>query len=238
MFSPIASEIVAISGYDTVIIDLEHSPGSFIDAISSMQAVSNYDCPAMIRASSSGLVDIKRALDIGPEGIMIPDVRNVEHTKQVVEACRYGPAGNRGAAPGIIRATKYGENLEGYLEFMEQDFLLMVQIESKEAVNDIENIVRVDGIDMVFIGPADLSASLGDLHNFDSAEFNQAFDHIVEASLGTGKLLGTIPIPGRDAQHLYQTGHHLVVSGTDTMLLQKAAKEDVAAMKKATSRDQ
>ena len=233
MFNPVASEIVAMCGYDIAMIDLEHSPAAFTDAISMMQAVSNHGCAPVIRASSSDSVDIKRALDIGPSGIMVPNVKNADEAKQVVASCRYGPEGNRGAAPGIIRATGYGADVSAYFEFMASDFLLIAQIECREAVDEIEQIAAVDGIDMLFVGPSDLSASLGAIGQYDSTVFTTAFQRIEQQTLAAGKLLGTIPFPGYNARRLYEAGHTLVVSGTDTILLKKAAGEDVAATRKA-----
>lgn len=235
MFSPIAAEIVSLSGYDTVLIDLEHGPGSYTEAIAMMQAVSvrgmNPGCAPMLRTSSSDILDIKRALDIGPEGIMVPNVRNANEARAVVEACRYGPAGNRGAAPRIIRGSAYGTTMAEYNEFMKNEFLLIAQIESKEAVVDIDNIAAVEGIDMLFIGPSDLSASLGEMGNYHTDEFITAYQTIEDTTLASGKLLGTIPIPDHDPEMLFGTGHRLVVSGTDSILLQAAATDDVARMK-------
>ena len=236
LFSPIAAEIVALGGYHTAFIDLEHGPGSYTDAICMMQAVSKHQCAPMIRASSSDIVDIKRTLDIGPEGIMIPNVRNADEAQSVVQACRYGPDGNRGAAPRIIRGSGYGKYMDEYQQFMDNEFLLIAQIETEEAVNDIDRICQVEGIDMLFIGPSDLSASLGALGDYDSTKFNQAYGKIEQSTLAAGKLLGTIPIPGRDPAQLFAKGHSLVISGCDSILLYSAAVEDVANLKKAANK--
>lgn len=240
MFSPIATQILATSGYDMAFIDLEHGPGSYTEAISMMQALtlktSGYGCAPMIRTSSSDIVDIKRSLDIGPEGIMIPNVRNAEEAKSVVEATRYGPAGNRGAAPRIIRASGYGTDVDRYAEFMANDFLLIAQIECEEAVDDIENIAATEGIDMLFIGPSDLSASLGAIGDYESKKFNDAYNRIEEVTLKADKLLGTIPLPNRDPKHLFNSGHTLVLAGTDSLLLQASANADVVALQKAGKR--
>ena len=241
MFNPIAAEIVAMSGYDTAFIDLEHGPGSYTEAISMMQAVSvgnnknKYDCAPMIRVSSSNIVDIKRALDIGPEGIMVPNVRNVEEAQRTVEACHYGPEGNRGAAPRVIRASRYGERMSDYADYMAKEFLLIAQIETEQAVNQIDEIAAVEGIDMLFIGPSDLSASLGAIGDYESKKFNNAFDRIEQATLAAGKLLGTIPLPNRNPKQLFEAGHTLIISGCDTLLLQQAAVQDVERMQEATS---
>lgn len=242
MFNPIAAEIVAMSGYDTAFIDLEHGPGSYTEAISMMQAVSvqnngnDHGCAPLIRVSSSDIVDIKRALDIGPEGIMVPNVRNVDEARRTVEACRYGPDGNRGAAPRIIRASSYGGDMAGYADYMAKDFLLIAQIETEQAVDQIEQIADVEGIDMLFIGPSDLSASLGAIGDYESRKFNDAFDKIEQATLEAGKLLGTIPLPNRDPSRLFEAGHTLIISGGDTILLQQAAGQDVVRMHKAANR--
>ncbi len=239
MFSPIAAEIVALSGYDTALIDLEHGPGSCYQGIQMMQAIALPErepgCTALLRTSSSSTTDIKRALDTGPEGIMVPDVRSVEEAEHVVAACRYGPAGYRGAAPAIVRGSAYGTRIPDYLDFMEREFLLIIQIESLEAVNAIDRIAAVDGIDMLFIGPNDLSGTLGELGNYTTDSFRDAFERIGRAAGSAGKFLGTIPFPGWNAQTLFRSGHQLVISGADSMLLLEAAKADVRSLRAACS---
>ena len=232
-FSPIAAEIMAMSGYDTAMIDLEHGPGSFTEAVVMMQALSAHQCKPMIRATSADPAVIKRVLDIGPLGMMVPNVRSVEEAHDVVAACRYGPEGFRGAAPALLRATGYGEHVANYERWMAEEFLLIIQIESKDAVDDIDAIAAVEGIDMLFIGPSDLSASLGSLGQFDSTEFIEAFEKIEQAVLATGKYLGTIPFSDWDSQRLYSNGHHLVLAGTDTLLLREAAFRDVQQLRQA-----
>ncbi len=232
-FSPICAEIMAMSGYDTAMIDLEHGSGAYLEATSMMRAVQNHGCPPLIRATSANAAVIKRVLDIGPAGIMVPNLSTCAEAEAAVAACLYGPKGCRGAAPGIIRATGYGKNVSGYLEWMRDDFLIIGQVESASAVEQIDDIARVDELDMIFIGPADLSASLGALGTFDSPEFIEAFETVENVALAAGKWLGTIPFPGWDAKRLFGNGHGLVISGADTLLLRKAAEEDVAEMHRA-----
>ncbi len=222
-----------MSGYDTAMIDLEHGPGSFTEAVAMMQALNCYRCAPLIRATSADPAVIKRVLDIGPLGMMVPNVRSAEEARDVVAACRYGPEGFRGAAPALLRATGYGEHVADYQRWMAEEFLLIIQIESKEPVVDIEAIAAVDGIDMLFIGPIDLSASLGALGQFDSAEFIQAFETIEQAVLDAGKYLGAIPFADWDCERLYRNGHHLVLSGADTLLLREAAGRDVQQLRRA-----
>ncbi len=239
MFSNIAAGIMADAGYDVAMIDLEHAPGGLIDSIAMMQAVESHGCQPLVRSSSSNIVDIKRILDIGPMGIMVPDIRNANHAAEVIRHCRYSPRGDRGAAPGYIRATGYGgtegraRNGKEYMRFMDEDFLIILQIESAEAVENINEIVKVEGIDMILIGPADLSASLGSLGDFASEKFQQAMATVETETLKAGLSLGTIPFGSWSAERLYRSGHQLVISGADTMLLAAAAKEDLKLLRKS-----
>lgn len=233
-FNPIAAEIMALSGYDTAMIDLEHGPGSYLDAISMMQAVNQYQCTPLIRTSCADPAVIKRVLDIGPGGVMVPNIRSVDEAQEVVAACRYGPAGIRGAAPTIIRGAEYGKEGGDYLRWIDEEFLLIGQVESRQAVEQIEAIAEIEGLDMLFIGPADLSASLGALGGFDRDEFICAFETIEQTTLKAGKLLGTIPFGPWSAKRLYENGHSLVLSGADTVLLRQAAEQDVASLRQAS----
>ena len=235
MFSPIAAEIMALSGYDVAVIDLEHGPGSYLEAISVMQALTNHGCAPLVRTQSGDPAVIKRVLDIGPMGIMVPNIRSADEARGVVAACRYPPAGIRGAAPAVIRGTAYGRDVDKYSQWLDTEFLLIGQIESVQAVDEIEDIANVDGLDMLFIGPTDLSASLGALGQYDSDEFNIAFNKIERSTLAADKWLGTIPFPGWSTERLYGNGHHLVVSGMDSLLLRQAAYKDVEELRQASS---
>lgn len=226
-FSPVMTEIVAQSGYDVVIVDLEHGPGSIMDAVSQLQVLAAYECAPLIRVPSADSSVIKKAMDIGPAGLMVPDIRTARQARDLVSACRYGPRGSRGAAPSLVRASGYGRNLERYLDGVDDGFLVIGQIESREGAGNVAEIAAVDGLDMLFLGPADLSASLGALGDFASEAFTDTFSGLERATLDAGKWLGCIPFHDRDAARLYANGHHLVMSGVDTRLLREAAETDV-----------
>lgn len=232
-FSPLMTEIIAQSGYDVAMIDLEHGPGSVMDAVQLLPILGAYNCAPLIRVSSGDLHAIKKAMDIGPAGLMVPNIRTAAEAREVVAACRYGPEGVRGAAPALVRASAYGKNLDTYLENVDQGFLLIGQIESAEGAENIEAIAAVEGMDMLFIGPADLSASLGGLGDFTSERFSNAFSALEQTTLDAGKWLGCIPFHDRDVARLYADGHHLVLSGVDTLLLRQAAETDVSELNRA-----
>lgn len=229
-FSPVTTEIMAQCGYDVAMIDLEHGPGGIMDALRQLQIIAAHDTAPLIRVTSADINVIKKAMDIGPAGLMVPNIRTADEARSVVAACRYGPDGRRGAAPNLVRASAYGRHLGPYLERVEQGFLLIGQIESVQGAANIEDIAAVEGLDMLFIGPADLSASLGALGDFASARFVDTFTAVERAILESGKWLGCIPFHDWDARRLYRNGHHLVLSGADTMLLRQAAEQDVAEL--------
>jgi len=232
-FSPVMTEIVAQSGYDALMIDLEHGPGGVMDALCQLQVIAAGGCAPLIRVTSGDINEIKKAMDIGPAGLMIPDIRTAAQAREVVAACRYSPEGTRGAAPGLVRASAYGRRLGEYLDNVDSEFLVIGQIESREGAEQIDEIAAVEGMDMLFIGPSDLSASLGSLGDFDSKEFNTTFERLERAVLDAGKWLGCIPFGDRDAERLYRSGHRLVLSGVDTLLLRQAAEGDVASLEQA-----
>lgn len=236
-FSPVMTEIVAQSGYDVAMVDLEHGPGGIMEAVQQLQIIAAHDCAPLIRVSSGDVSAIKKAMDIGPAGLMIPDIRTAREARDIVAACRYGPDGVRGAAPSLVRASAYGRRIDRYLESVDRGFLLIGQVESSQGAANIDSIAAVDGLDMLFIGPADLSASLGALGDFTSEAFVDTFAALESAVLDAGKWLGCIPFHDWDASRLYRNGHHLVLSGVDTLLLRQAAERDVAELNSIKGRD-
>lgn len=234
-FNNIAAEIMALAGYDTAIIDLEHGPGSPLDAIQIMQALQVSNCLPVIRITNSDAANIKRALDIGPAGIMCPNIKSAAHAHEAVAASRYGPDGIRGSAPMIVRASGYGANMDAYFEWMEKEFVLIAQIESQSALDELEDIAAIDGIDMLFLGPSDLSAELGAMGDYTTERFLNALEKLENTARSSNKLLGSIPFTDRDAKDLYTRGYSLVVSGCDTLMIREGAKQDVQALREAAA---
>ncbi len=227
--SPIATEIIALAGYDALVIDHEHGPGDFLNAISLMQAASRSGASIILRVPWNDMVYVKRALDSGADGIMFPSIQNADEARAAVAACRYPPEGVRGFANQIARCADYGVRAEEYLASGPERLFVMCQIESRVAVENIPEIAAVEGVDMLFIGPSDLAASIGRAGQVDDP---QVADLIAEAESRikrSGKWLGAIPLPGRDANALFADGYDLVIASSDVTLLGKAAAAEVAA---------
>ena len=225
--SPIAAEIMSLVGYDGAVIDLEHGPVDYLGATSLMHAMSATSTSSIIRVPWNDPVEIKRALDTGVEGIMVPSVDTAEAAQAAVDACCYPPRGIRGAAHILNRASSYGLENERYLRENVSELLIICQVESLDSIASIEEIVGVDGVDMLFIGPLDLSGSAGELGNFTNPVFVEALARAEQAIIESNKLLGGIPRPGDSALEMFARGYNLVVSSSDVLLLRDAAREDL-----------
>ncbi len=233
MFSPIAAEIVAGAGYDSVLIDLEHGPGGIMDAMALMHAVKGAGLAVMLRVEENDPVPIKRALDLGLDAIMIPAVSSRAEAEAAVAACRYAPRGGRGMAAPIVRATGYGESWQDYCSGGADELLVMCQIETPSGLENVEEVAATEGVDLLFLGPFDLSASLGHLGAPDHPEVREAIGRVEAAAKAAGKLLAAIPTPGRSPEELFADGYDLVVGGPDNILLRAAALEEAARLKAA-----
>jgi 4-hydroxy-2-oxoheptanedioate aldolase len=153
------AEAVAGSDFDWLLLDTEHSPGDPLTVMSQLQAVAPYPVSAVVRPASNDAVLVKRFLDLGAQSLLIPYVQNAEEAAAAVAAMRYPPEGIRGVS-GVTRATRFGR-VAGYAKRAHEELCLLVQIETQQALDQLEQIAAVDGVDGVFIGPADLAASLG-----------------------------------------------------------------------------
>lgn len=230
--SPIAAEVLALAGYDAMIIDHEHGSGDLVGAIQIMQAMSATPSAPIIRVPWNDPVALKRVLDIGPEGVMIPSINSAEEARAAVAACRYPPDGVRGAAYGLVRASDYGMAAGDYFNNARDNLLVICQIETAEAVDAIPEIAAVDGVDMLFIGPIDLSGSIGKLGQFDDAAVIALRERAEDAIKAAGKLLGGLAVPNLDVAHMAARGYDFVTASSDITLLRDAALAQLKDMRK------
>ena len=231
MGSPIAAEIVANAGYDAVILDHEHGPGDFLNAISLMQAVGEAGPTPMMRVPWNDPVYIKRALDIGVMGVIVPYVQNAEEARAAVDACRYPTVGIRGVAPHAGRCSRWGARLGEYLDAWPKQLLLMCQIETEEAIENIEEIAAVDGVDMLFLGPSDVSASVGHMLDLTHPETAAAIERAERKMRKTSKLLGTVIRPGQTLNWTFERGFDFIIAGGDSRLLGASAQAQVGGFR-------
>lgn len=213
---PVVGEVLAGEGFDFVVVDGEHSENTIGDLASMIRAVDAADTGTvpLVRASGPDRAEIRRLLDLGPAGIVIPQIESISQAREAVSATRYPPDGVRGVAGG--RASGYGEELDEYVARADEAVATILQVETQGAVADIEAIAAVDGLDALFVGPADLSARLGAFGAFDSEEFGEAIEQVVEAA-GQAKIpVGTLATSTDNVRERWEDWEmDFLVVGTD-----------------------
>jgi 2-keto-3-deoxy-L-rhamnonate aldolase RhmA len=223
------AEIMALCGVDGIIIDHEHGPADLMSAIAIIHAVSATDATTVMRVPSHDPVYVKRALDAGIEGIMFPSVNSVEQARAAVAACHFPPAGKRGAAYTYVRASDYGLRAADYVAHSAAETLIIAQVESLSAVENLPEIAKVDGIDAFYIGPLDLSASIGKLGQAKDPEVAALLTRAETAVRETGKALCGSLGGGQTAADMFGRGYTMVGIGTDIDIVRNGAVAAVAA---------
>ncbi|MXV62140.1 aldolase [Natronorubrum sp. JWXQ-INN-674] len=214
---PAIAELSARLEFDAVVIDGEHSTNS-IETITEMAraidaADTDTDPGTIVRLSENDPTEIKRVLDAGVDGVMAPMIDTPEDARALVEATRYPPEGIRGVGYG--RGTEYGEAFPEYLERANEDLITIAQIETEAGLANVEEIAAVDGLDGLFVGPADLSAALGVFGETDGGEFLEAVDRILEAGHAVDKPVATLAFEEDEIERWVDRGFDFVLAGVD-----------------------
>jgi 4-hydroxy-2-oxoheptanedioate aldolase len=221
--SPDVAEIIAHAGVDMVMIDHEHGSGGIGDFVAQDRAMACTPIRSMVRVPHGELSYAQRLLDNGAQAIVYPGVDTAEQAAAFVRACRYPPRGLRGAGAGL-RAARHGLDGNYYDAALEDDRLLVAQIESARAVENIDAICAVDGVDMLLIGPRDLSASLGRLNRFDDPELWRLIDHAAARTRAAGKFCASTLHPGKTPGEMFAAGYDLILAAKDVDFVLAGAK--------------
>ena len=229
--SPMASEIMAQSGFDILVVDGEHGPVDPSNLIPILHAMNGYGVMPMVRAPWNDFVSIKRLLDCGAMGIHIPYVNTPEEAAAAVSACKYPPEGIRGIA-GSPRAAGYGANLGNYLQRANDQMLVMIALETPQSVQNLDLLMDVKGVDGIFIGPTDLSTTHGYFANAAHPEMQKIIRGIEDKVLARGdKLLATIASSASAAKELYMRGYSYVIFASDGVTLRTTVSEMIKEFK-------
>ena len=230
--SPVAAEILSQCGFDWLIVDLEHAPGDFANLQAQLQAMNGSDVVPFARAPWNDEVAIKRILDTGVMGVLIPYVNTRREAEAAVAACKYPPDGVRGVA-GSPRAAGYTGNAMPYLQSANAETIVMVAVETMEAVQNLDEILQVDGLDGIFIGPMDLASSMGHLGNPAHPEAQEQIAIIEGKVLASDKFLGTVAGTAEKAQDCFDKGYQWLIVMQDGASLLAAGKKKVAEFRDA-----
>ncbi len=227
------AEISATAGFDWLLIDGEHGPFELKDMQHHLQALEAYDVSPIVRIEEGRTALIKRVLDIGAQTILVPMVDTVEQARELVLDVNYPPAGRRGMGGALARAARWNR-IPGYPKIANDEICLIVQVETVEAMKNLEEIAAVEGIDGIFIGPTDLSASMGHIGNADHPEVVAAIEQGIEIINKAGKAAGLLSVNINAARHYESKGAKFIGVGVDTLLLANAAKQLADAIKNNT----
>lgn len=226
MASSISAEILAGAGFDWIVIDGEHAPNDIPLLVSQLQAMRGGTAEPVFRVPWNEPVIIKRALDAGARSLLIPFVQNAEEARKAVAAARYPPLGIRGVAV-VPRVNDYGR-VRDYHRNAHLETCILVQLETRAALKEIEAIAAVDGIDGMFIGPSDLAADFGHLADNKHPEVQAAIKDAAQRIRAAGRSAGTLSGNLDDVEPLFEMGFNFTAAGSDVGLLARGA-ESVAA---------
>ena len=221
--SAYSAEIVAGSGFDWLLLDGEHSPNDPPRILEQLHAASAYDVSAIVRPAWNEKVLIKRYLDVGCQSFLVPYVQSAEEARAAVEAVRYPPHGVRGVA-GTTRASRFGR-IADYARRAEEEICMLVQIETRAGLDALEAIAKTDGIDGVFIGPADLAAGLGHLGEIGHAEVQSAIRDAIARIKACGKPAGILATDEASSRRYMEWGTTFTAVGMDAMILAKETEK-------------
>lgn len=220
--SPEVVELLSKLDFDWLFIDGEHGPFGTLEMQRMLQATSN-DCPCLIRVPCNDLVYIKQALDIGAAGIIVPQINSAEEAQAAVHAAKYPPNGNRGV--GLARAHEYGISFTGYLAKANNETCVVIQAETRGAIEQIEDIVAIKDVDAILIGPYDLSANLGHTGEIDHPEVVAAIDKVEHACKQANVKLGYFGVNATSVLPYKEKGFTLLTIGVDSLFVLNSAQQ-------------
>jgi 4-hydroxy-2-oxoheptanedioate aldolase len=221
--SPLVAEIGAGSGLDWVIVDGEHGPNDVPTVLAQLQAIAPYPVTALVRPPIGDTVLLKQYLDLGVQNLLIPMVESAEHAAELVRAVRYPPRGVRGVGGSLARSTRW-HRVDDYLATADTTISLYLQIESAGAVEAVEAILAVDGVDGIFVGPADLAASMGHLGEQGHPDVMDAVERCLAAARAAGKAGGVNAFVPEAADRYIAAGAAFLCVGADVTILARGSE--------------
>ncbi|VVE59193.1 2,4-dihydroxyhept-2-ene-1,7-dioic acid aldolase [Pandoraea iniqua] len=221
--TPYAAELCAGSGFDWIVIDGEHAPNDLRSTLAALQAVAPYPSHPVVRLPHGDAVLIKQVLEIGATTLLVPMVESADMAAALVSAMRYPPQGTRGVGSGLARSSRWNR-YDDYLHAANDTVCLLVQVETAEALAQVDAIASVDGVDGVFIGPADLAASMGYLGQATHPDVRKAIEDGIARIRAAGKPAGILCVDEALARHYLDLGVTFIAVGIDTSLLANASR--------------
>lgn len=221
--NPLSAELCGHCGYDWLLIDAEHAPNDLGTIQSQLLAIDNTPSHPIIRIVEGSSALIKQMLDLGAQSLLVPMVETAEQARQLVSAVRYPPRGTRGVGTALARAARWNQ-VERYFDDADQQICLLIQIESVRGIENLDDILQIEGIDGVFLGPADLAASMGYLGQPSHPDVVAAMESAIKSIRAAGKAAGTLATNKDIAGRYEHCGVQFVALGVDTLALASSAR--------------
>ncbi len=220
--NPYTAELLSETGFDWLLIDAEHGPNDLQTVLAQLQATQGRGTEIITRIKNHDPALIKQMLDIGVQSLLVPMVESAQQAEDLVKATRYPPAGIRGVGSALARAARWN-GVPGYLQKANNEICLILQCESQAGLAALDDVLKVDGVDAIFIGPSDLAASMGHLGNAAHPDVRKAVLDSITKIKYSGKSAGVFATKMKDARVFTKAGANFVAVGTDTLLLRQSA---------------
>jgi len=227
-----SGEICACAGFDWVVIDGEHGPNDVRSILAQLQTLAAYPVHPVVRPPVGDVALIKQMLDIGAQNLLIPMVETAEQARTLVSAVQYPPRGVRGVGAALVRASRWN-TIPGYLDNADDGICLILQIETARGLENIKEIAGVEGVDALFIGPSDLSASLGHRGHPEHPEVQAAITDAIPRIRAAGKSAGILTRDEKLVREHIKLGCSFVAVGADASILAQGARELAAKFRKS-----
>ena len=232
---PYVAELLATAGFDWLLVDGEHAPNDVRSALAQLQALAAYPVSAVVRPVQGETALIKQYLDIGALTLLVPMVEDAAQAARIVAATRYAPRGVRGLGSALARASRWS-GVDSYVTRADEEICVLVQVESANALTHLEEIAAVEGVDGVFFGPADLSASMGHLGQPQHPDVQRAIDDGIATVLAAGKAPGILATDAALARRYLAAGVLFIAVGLDTGILGRGARALAAEFGRGVAR--
>jgi 4-hydroxy-2-oxoheptanedioate aldolase len=224
--SAVSAEIIGHAGFDWVLIDLEHGAGNDVTMYNQLQVLAGTSTTAIVRIDDITRPNVQHIMDAGATGIMFPQIQTPDEAEQAISMMYYPPGGIRGMAK-MVRATGFGKNADSYIANLEKNVVGVIQIETLNSVKQIDAIAAIDGVDVLFVGPNDLSLALGIFGQLDHPLYQKAIQDVAAAAKKHNKAAGVLLLDSKEYEMYFQFGYRFLACGADGSFVVKGAQEMV-----------
>ncbi|MFW5738444.1 MAG: HpcH/HpaI aldolase family protein [Spirochaetota bacterium] len=228
--SSITVEMAGRAGFDWVLVDHEHGVGDQESLVAQVQAADATGAATIVRIAWNDPVRFKRVLDLGISGVMVPYVQSADEAREAVRSMRYPPEGVRGVA-SLTRSTGFGADFDAYFERANRELLTVIQIETPRGLEQADAIAGVDGVDVLFVGPLDLTTAMGIQGEYADSRFLDAVDTVAAAASAHGKASGTLVLAAEMLEPMLERGMTFVAMGSDGGLVASGMRANLALLK-------